>query len=428
MGGASSFALRWPTEENTGPEQIAKFRVDSSSPAASRAAPANTAVGKTILLNRLFAEPGAAISVVGQQTCGEEGVCAVGMNGRLVRGLMIALICSATAFLVVFRISGSRIVWSELHKVSGAVIGAALGLVLAGWASDSARISVLARAIGAEIGFWSGLRISIAGQFVSSLMPFNAGGEPVQVYLLKQEGLGLGEASAAIAMRTLCNAVARVMVALITLAWIAVSGVRWHVPRQMKAAMMTGLALYLAIFSFSMLLVADPRRIETVVAPALRSRAAMWLFRRRGARRLLGSINRSIAEFQSALYHYWKRQRPTLLVAVFLSAAGWVAIALVPAIILAGLGVRAPSEQIMGNVILFYMASSYVPTPGASGFAELGFAELFSLVVPSGLLGLAVALWRLLTYYFTLVVGGALVVGQMLYGRMTSPVEDERRT
>jgi len=259
-------------------------------------------------------------------------------------------------------------------------------------------------------------------------MPFNAGGEPVQVYMLKQEGLGLGEASAAIAMRTLCNAVARVMVALITLVWIALSGAVWHVPRQMKAAMVTGLTLYLAIFCFSMLLVADPRRIETVVAPALRSRAAMWLFRGRGARHLLGSISRSVAEFQSALHHYWKRRRSTLLLAVFLSAAGWVAISLVPAIILAGLGVRAPSEQIMGNVILFYMASSYVPTPGASGFAELGFAELFSLIVPNRLLGLTVALWRLATYYFTLVVGGALVVGQMLYSRIAGPVEDKTRT
>jgi len=379
-------------------------------------------------LNQQFAEGGTAISVAGRQTCGEEGVCAVGMNGRLAGGLVIALICSATAFLVVFRVSGSRIMWSELRGVSWSVVGAALALAAAGWASDGARISVLARAIGVEIGFWSGLRISIAGSFVSSLMPFNAGGEPVQVYMLKQEGLGLGGATAAIAMRTLCNAAARVMVALITLAWIALSGAVWHVPRQMKAAMVTGFTLYLAIFSFSMLLVADPRRIETVVAPVLRSRAAMWLFRRKGARHLLGTISRSVAEFQSGLHHYWKRRRSTLLLAVFLSAVGWVAIALVPAIILAGLGVRAPSEQIMGNVILFYMASSYVPTPGASGFAELGFAELFSLIVPHRLLGLTVALWRLATYYFTLVVGGALAVGQMLYSRTASPVEDRTRT
>jgi len=48
--------------------------------------------------------------------------------------------------------------------------------------------------------------------------------------------------------------------------------------------------------------------------------------------------------------------------------------------------------------------------------------------VPPGLLGLAVALWRLLTYYFTLLVGGALVVGQMLYSRVIASVEDERRT
>lgn len=58
------------------------------------------------------------------------------------------------------------------------------------------------------------------------------------------------------------------------------------------------------------------------------------------------------------------------------------------------------------------MVSSYVPTPGASGAAELGFAELFRMVVPPALIGLAVARWRLRTYYFTLLVGGTLTLGR----------------
>jgi len=92
--------------------------------------------------------------------------------------------------------------------------------------------------------------------------------------------------------------------------------------------------------------------------------------------------------------------------------AGWLAIVLVPNMILAGLGVKAPSEQVMANVILLHMVSSYVPTPGASGAAELGFAELFRTVVPPALIGLAVARWRLRTYYFTLLVGGTLTLGR----------------
>jgi len=50
------------------------------------------------------------------------------------------------------------------------------------------------------------------------------------------------------------------------------------------------------------------------------------------------------------------------------------------------------------------------PPPGQRA-AELGFAELFRMVIPPALIGLAVALWRLLTYYFTLLVGGTLTIG-----------------
>jgi len=50
--------------------------------------------------------------------------------------------------------------------------------------------------MGENLGFWSGIRVAITGVFVASLMPFNAGGEPMQIYLLRNEGLSMGQASA----------------------------------------------------------------------------------------------------------------------------------------------------------------------------------------------------------------------------------------
>ncbi len=343
------------------------------------------------------------------------------MNGRLVRGLLIALICSAVALLTVFKLSGSRIAWSDLREVNPIVIIAVPALVSTGWICDSLRILLLAQIMGVHIGFWSGLRISITGQFVLSLMPFGAGSEPVQVYLLTNEGLSVGEASAAIAMKTLCNAAARLALALISLAWMALSGIEWRVPAEMKAAMLTGLTLYIGVFCFSVLLMADPSRIETMIAPLLRSRIALRLLKRRGATRMLNSISRVIAEFQGSLRRYRRREMRTLLAVMLLGVAVWIGVSFVPVVILRGLGVQAPVGQVMGSTMLFHMASSYVPTPGASGFAELGFADLLRMIVPPGLLGLAVTVWRLLTYYFTLLAGGALVVGQMLRGRLTDP-------
>lgn len=345
------------------------------------------------------------------------------MDARLVRGLIIALILGTVALLVVFKISGVNVTWSDLMRIDPIVVAVALALVAATWVFDSLRMSALVRAMGENLGFWSGIRVAITGVFVASLMPFNAGGEPMQIYLLRNEGLSMGQASAVVAVKTFCNALAKVIVAFTASSWIVLSGIGWRVPSQMKVVLLTAYSLYVAFFLFALFLMADPRRIETVVAPILRSRIVARFLGDGGPERVLRSIRKWTAEFETSLAHYWERERWTLLAVIYLSVAGWLALILVPTMILAALGIGAPSEQVMANVILFHMISSYVPTPGASGAAELGFAELFRMVIPPALIGLTVALWRLLTYYFTLMVGGALTIGQLLR-RAMEPTEE----
>ncbi|MGI6132153.1 MAG: flippase-like domain-containing protein [Bacillota bacterium] len=81
----------------------------------------------------------------------------------------------------------------------------------------------------------------------------------------------------------------------------------------------------------------------------------------------------------------------------------------IPAVVLTGLGLKTPYVQAMGVTIILYLASAYAPTPGSSGAAELGFVGLFSSIVPRAVLGLFVAVWRMITYYLNLALGGALM-------------------
>jgi uncharacterized protein (TIRG00374 family) len=56
------------------------------------------------------------------------------------------------------------------------------------------------------------------------------------------------------------------------------------------------------------------------------------------------------------------------------------------------------------QTVFFFILSS-VPIPGGSGVAEIGFASIFTHMVPGSLLGVYVSLWRLFTYYLMLLVG-----------------------
>lgn len=61
--------------------------------------------------------------------------------------------------------------------------------------------------------------------------------------------------------------------------------------------------------------------------------------------------------------------------------------------------------QIMSMAILCEFAMSIIPIPGGSGFAEISFVAMFSLLFNEGTVFWALLFWRILTYYFFIIVG-----------------------
>ena len=49
---------------------------------------------------------------------------------------------------------------------------------------------------------------------------------------------------------------------------------------------------------------------------------------------------------------------------------------------------------------------SFVPIPGGSGGIEFGFLEFFKAFLPSGPLKSGLIIWRGITYYLGIIIGG----------------------
>jgi len=60
--------------------------------------------------------------------------------------------------------------------------------------------------------------------------------------------------------------------------------------------------------------------------------------------------------------------------------------------------------------VVFYFILPFMPTPGGSGTAEMGFASLFSFFVPLHLLVLFVGAWRFIVFYFNLCIGAIVLL------------------
>lgn len=67
-------------------------------------------------------------------------------------------------------------------------------------------------------------------------------------------------------------------------------------------------------------------------------------------------------------------------------------------------------ESFIGSSFTF-LIGSFVPIPGATGGLEYGFIDFFKTFITSGaMLSAGMLLWRLITYYFSMVLGGIILM------------------
>jgi len=328
---------------------------------------------------------------------------------RFRRSAFIGLAFSLLGMYVVIQFTEGHQSWRDIARLEPAILAAAGGLVILSWLFDCLRMVYLSSSLGANLTILQGMRIAIIGAFASNITPFDSGGEPVQAYLLTDTGLTAGQSTAVIATKTLCNGLARFTLGLGASVWLLLFADYWRMTKVLYSLLSLGIALYFAVFALSFYLIFHPEKVRVIVVPIVRNRLTLRFFQSETLDMVLERIDGEIREFRGALEEFMENWRPTLGLVMVLSYAWWIAMTLIPYLVIWGLGIRPSPLQVMAITLLFYLLSAYVPTPGSSGAAELGFSLMFSSVVPHGLVGIFTLVWRGFTYYLNLAAGAVLM-------------------
>src|SRR5690606_1354892 len=146
---------------------------------------------------------------------------------------------------------------------------------------------------------------------------------------------------------------------------------------------------------------------QLIIRPKRVARLMEWIKKKTGNRAIVLTIEREIWLFRDAGIQLAKETMRCLPVLVVMTALIWFSDFLVPSALLAGMA-QDPSILLSVTAQNILAIVSLLPlTPGASGIAELGMSYLYSTFVFPALLLPLIVLWRLITYFFNIVVGAA---------------------
>lgn len=335
-------------------------------------------------------------------------------SARFARGALAGVSLSLLGLYIVLRLTGGTHSWAEITTIRPSMLILACGLMLLVRVVDALRMKLLTFFLGGNLSIMNGIRISILGVFGANITPFSSAGGPTRIYLLAENGLNIGQSTAIVATNGLCNTFSRFTLSVAASIWLFHFAQSYTLPKAMHIILRIGILLYFAVLIVSLYLLIYPDKIKVLVVPVVRNRFTLRFAKPEQIDAMLERFERELREFRMALATFLKQKRSTLLLVIMLSYIWWAAITMVPAVILVGLGMEPKVLEVMAITLIFYLAASCAPTPGASGAAELGFGLLFSSMVPHGLVGLFVTIWRGATYYLNLVAGGTLMAIRLL--------------
>lgn len=263
------------------------------------------------------------------------------------------------------------------------------------------------------IDWWASIRIALTWDFASAVTPSTIGGAPIATYAMTREGIKLGKSSAIVLYGVLLDqfwyALAVPILLISSIYFNVIPDGIGMVGNVTMFLIYAGLLIYGGLLAYGLL-----------VNPAAMKRIIEIVFRLPFLRKFADKVN---AEAENLVdYSRELRNKPMNFVvkAFLLSTLSWLCRVALPVIVVLSL---LPANEILLVLrsLAMNLAFLVIPTPGGSGGVEGLFAIFLGpLIDRTAFIGLAVFVWRIITYYISIGIG---IIAMLWYVNTT--VEDK---
>lgn len=249
-----------------------------------------------------------------------------------------------------------------------------------------------------KLNWYASIRVVLAWDFTSAVTPSTIGGAPMATYAMTREGLKLGDSGAIILYGVLLDQIWFAMAIPILL----VAGIFYEVvPPEIGLVGDVSMGLlYVGLLSYAALLA-----YGVLVNPAAIKKVVKVIFKLPFLRKISDKVEVETENLENYAHQLRKKPFNFIVKAFLLSTMSWLARIALPTIVVLSL-LPAPEVLSVLRSLAMNLAFLIIPTPGGSGGVE-GLFVLFQgpLITREGFIGLAVFLWRIISYYISIGLG-----------------------
>ncbi len=344
------------------------------------------------------------------------------LRKRVNIGLRVFLIITVLTIIVIGVLTIDKRTWTALkHFHIGYLL---LCFILWGGyiSMDGFRVQILSSALGKRVSIKTAIAVITSGLFLAAVTPFQTGGLPVQLYILKKEDISIGKGSVILLFRGILELL--IFIFVVPLIFLHYKGL-------LTTNIMNALIRYLFIIYgvglfLLILLLVNPSILKKLLYRFYFFLKRKQIVKTKRLLRFFRRIFKEVQDFRKSLRLYFSKQKSKLFLAFLVTVISYICLFFIAPVMLIGLGEKPPILETVYLQLVLKFLLFFVPTPGASGVSEAAFVSLFKRVSPAHLLGIYVVLWRLFTFYIGAAIGGFVIV-RMLQKGEEEEIEKHRK-
>ncbi len=279
----------------------------------------------------------------------------------------------------------------------------ALVLLLCFYILKTISLKVLIDNFDKSFKFRNVFKVTMVTQFFNAITPFATGGQPFQIYYFNKKGIGISKSTNIVVQHFIIY-----QIALVTLGILAViTNYTLHIFKKvslLKSLVTLGFIINVLVIVVLFVVAFGKKLNKKIINLGIKILDKFHLLKDKD--KTLDNWNTYINNFHNGAKKLMANKKQFLFTIV-IEFTALISLYLIPLMIFYSMGYYDidPLVCIVSEAYVM-LIGSFVPIPGGTGGLEYGFIAFFGNFVKDHVLNAAMIIWRFVTYYLGMIIGG----------------------
>ena len=323
---------------------------------------------------------------------------------KLKKELNFLILIFVTALVLFFSLKDNFVeIINQIFTMNIWYLLVAFILLFLFWLFRTYPMYAFCKRIKKDFKFSTTMILTLRTQFFNGITPFATGGQPYQIYYLKQAGLSYASSTSVVLENFIVYQIALVILGIIAL----LANKFFHIFSKVYILQkLIALGFFINVFLIVIMFVlAFSKKISKFLVNLGISILTKL--------HIVKDKEEKLKEWDNNIIHFNESAKLLLKdkqLFIFNIVCNFIALSceyLIPLFVLYSIGnftAFTPGVAIVTSAYIMIIGS-FVPIPGATGGLEYGFVQFFGNFISGGTLSAIMLVWRFITYYFGMIVG-----------------------